>query len=221
MALTTYAELLTAISDYIGARTDLGSVDDNFVTLAEARLNYGDYGTAFPTPPLRVRQMEQRSTATATGEYIALPDNFLETKYLKVTSENPDKPLMFLPPSMFDRKVGNSSTGTPAYYTVFGSEYRLNPVPGSVTLESGFYRTIPALSSAVNWLYTASPAVYLYGSLLEAAIYIDENEDIAKYGNLYSGLLLGMNASGTDSGMGQPIQAATGVNLMASSVVRI
>ncbi|HUV66462.1 MAG TPA: hypothetical protein VMW24_21410 [Sedimentisphaerales bacterium] len=220
MAINTYAALLTAVSDYIGKRTDLGDVDDDFVILAEARLNYGDYGDAFATQPLRVRQMEARATASPTGEYIALPTDFLEIKALKDTAAN--RALQPVPSGMFDKTLSSASSGAPVYYDIVGGEIRLNPVSSSATLEILYYQSIPPLASNdPNWLLTANPAVYLYGCLLEAAIYIDENEDIAKYGNLYAGLLRGMQMSGSDSGRGQPMAMQSGVVLAQSSRVRI
>lgn len=219
MAINTLATLLTAVSDYIGKRTDLGNVDNDFVVLAEARMNYGDYGSAFPTPPLRVRQMEQRATATSTGEYIALPTDYLEIISLKETGNG--RGLLAMPSGMFDRRLSSTGGGNPVYYNIVGEEIRLNP-PTAGDLEIIYYRTIPPLATTdPNWLLTANPAVYLQGCLLEAAIYIDEVQDISKYGNLYAGLLQGMQYSGADSSRGKPMQMQSSVSLPQSSTVRI
>ena len=220
MAITTHAQLLTAVSDYIGRRTDLGSVDDDFVVLAEARMNFGDYGGAFPTPPLRVRQMVSRDTLSPTSEYTTLPTTYLEAISAKLTSSTPDKPLVALQMATFDRECPSSSAGEPSYYAIVGTEMRIGPVQ-SCTIEFLNYRTIPPLASNdPNWLLTANPGVYLYGCLLEAAIYIDEVEDIAKYGNIYAGLMRGMQSSGSDSSIGKPIQAQSGIRLVQRGGIR-
>ena len=218
MSISTHAELLTAVSDYIGKRTDLGDVDDDFVVLAEARMNYGNYG-AFSTPPLRVRQMELRADLSPTGEYVSLPSDFLEIKYLKDTASNPECLLTPVPSGMFDRVLSNSSAGKPKYYDIVGTQIRINPPPSSGTLEILYYQAIPPLASNdPNWLLTANPAVYLYGSLLEAAIYIDEIEDITKYGAIFSGLIQGLQVAGSDSGRGQPMVAVNPVGLVRGSI---
>jgi hypothetical protein len=205
MTIASHAQLLTAVSDYIGKRSDLGDVDDDFVVLAEARMNFGNYDVQFPSPPLRVRQMEERGVLSPTSEYTSLPSDYLEARYCKITSKSPDRALHAMPAAMFDRRLANNAAGTPLYYGIFGTELRINPVE-SVTLELGYYRTIPPLATNdPNWLLTANPALYLYAALLEAAIYIDEVEDIAKYGRLYGGLQVAMQATGSDSGRAMPL----------------
>ncbi len=223
MPITTHAELLTAVSDYIGGRSDLGSVDDDFVVLCEARLNHGNYDVGgFSTPPLRARRMQTRASVAVTTEYTDISSlNFLEPIYAKLTSTNPDKHLKALPQAMFDTQCPSSSSGEPIYYSIFGDELRIGPVQ-SVTVELGHYRTIPPLvSTDPNWLLTDNPGVYLYGALLEAAIYIDEPEDIQKFGRIFSGLVLGMQASGSDSSRAAPMQSMVGFSLPNSRTVRI
>ena len=222
MAITTHAELLTAISDYIGKRSDLGSVDDDFIVLVEARLNYGSYDPQFSTPALRTRQMEARTDLSPTSEYVSLPTDFLAAKYAKVTSTNPERLLKSKPAATFDRNLSNSSSGRASYYSIVGTELRVNPPMTSGTIELLYYQAIPALGvNSTNWLLTANPALYLYGGLMEAALYVDELEDILKYSRMFSGLVLAMNASGSDSSRGGPLEADSGVRLPQSSVVRI
>ena len=218
MPITTHAELLTAVSDYIGKRSDLGDVDDDFVVLAESRMNYGSYDPEFPSPPLRVRQMQTRGSLAVTTEYTSLPAGYLETIYVKNTTPTPDCTLQAMPQAMFDRKLSNAAAGDPVWYSIFGDEIRINPVK-TCTLEIGYYTAIPALATNdPNWLLTANPALYLYASLLEAAIYIDEPGDIIKYGRLYAGLQQAMQASGSDSGRAQPMTMQNPKRLRSGTV---
>ena len=75
MAITTYAELKTAIADFLN-RDDLTSVSADFITLAEADINR------------RVRhwRMEKRSTAQLDTQYSAMPADFLEALRFYITS---------------------------------------------------------------------------------------------------------------------------------------
>ena len=60
MAITTYAELLTALDSWT-ARADLVSYTPDFIALTEHRLHYGMDAAQFRSPPLRVRAMEAAS----------------------------------------------------------------------------------------------------------------------------------------------------------------
>jgi hypothetical protein len=65
MAITTYAELLSAIQNYEeDSSTIVTDRDDEWVTLAEQRIHYGSGlpGSPFYSPPLRIRAMEQAFT---------------------------------------------------------------------------------------------------------------------------------------------------------------
>jgi hypothetical protein len=81
MALDTYANLKTAIADW-AARTDTSVTDsvDDFIDMAEAKM----------WKKLRLRSMEQRSTATTStsNRYLALPTDFVAMRRLRL--ENGD-----------------------------------------------------------------------------------------------------------------------------------
>lgn len=220
MAITTFAELKSAIANYY-ARSDFGAPDDDFVTLTEARLNHGVLDGQFPTPAFRVREMEQRSTSTTSGEYLALPTDFLQAINLKVDKDR-DRDLRFVSSVDFDLLLNTSLTGTPCFFTVTGEEFRFSPISTGETLEIIYYQKIPALSdtTTTNWLLVTAPNVYLYGGLLEAAIWIQEDADIVKYGRLFSGAASGLASSAKKAKYVGPLRTRSG-NLPASnSVVR-
>lgn len=207
MPITTHAELLTAIGNYT-ARDDLTSVDDDFVLLCEARLNHGAEDREFNTPPLRHREMENRATATMTGEYLALPTDFLSMISVRVTSTASPRMLRPMVTGSFDSNLDTSRAGTPVFYDIIGDELRLQPAPTSGTLEMIYYQNIPPLASnSPNWLLTAYPNIYLYGSLLEASIYMQNDNDILKYARLFSGVVEGANDSGRDASVPTPLVA--------------
>lgn len=60
-----------------------------------------------------------------------------------------------------------------------------------------YYEQIPALSDSntSNWLLDAAPDAYLYGSLLQAAPYLAEDERIQVWSTLYAGAVLSLNTS--------------------------
>lgn len=160
MAITTYAELQTAVENWL-PRTDLTSRIPEFIALCEAKLNR----------VLRCRQMEQRSTATA-AEYLELPTGFLELRNIQLNT-TPKTPLQLASPEFMDEWI-SSATGKPRYYALLANQIQLAPSPDSTyTIEIDYYESIPPLASnSTNWLLTAAPDIYLYGSLLESAAFL-------------------------------------------------
>ena len=78
----TYAELKTNIANYLN-RSDLTSEIDMFIDNTEAELNR----------KLRVKEMIKRATATADGQYLSVPSDWLEAINIEITS-NDFRPLM-------------------------------------------------------------------------------------------------------------------------------
>ena len=157
MAITTATELKTALGNWLN-RTDLGARLDEFIVLAESRLNR----------QLRVRGMEASmlSTALVAGA-TALPVSFLAFKELRgdyvggYTLE--PRPLEWI------RNQG-AAGGFPGYYAVTNTQVLCYPGDGSVM--GTYYQALPSLSSnAVNWLLSAHPDLYLMACLEEAAVY--------------------------------------------------
>ncbi len=58
-----------------------------------------------------------------------------------------------------------------------------------------------------NWLMVNVPGLYLYGSLIEAACIIQDDEQLARYGPMYAGALAGLIKSDKrDRFSGAPLQ---------------
>jgi hypothetical protein len=84
------------------------------------------------------------------------------------------------------------SSGKPLYFSIVGSQFRLLPIPdGEYQAQLVYYAKLAKLSNAntTNWLLTQAPDVYLYGSLLQAAPYLQDDARIPVWSELYqSGL---------------------------------
>jgi hypothetical protein len=178
MALTTYTELKTSIGDWLN-RTDLTSAISDFISLAEAQIER----------QLRTRQMITRSNADISTEYAALPSDFLETKSFKLTSTNPVTPLIFQTiDALDDLSRTLSYPSRPKYFGIVGGQIRVVSTPDTTyTTELIYYSKLSKLSSTVstNWLLASSPDIYLYGSLLQAAPYLQDDARIPVWSNLY------------------------------------
>jgi len=178
MALSTYAELKTSIGDWLN-RSDLTSVIPDFISLAEAQIER----------TLRARQMIVRANASFDAQYGAVPSDFLEAKSLKLTSTNPQSPLSFLSIDALDAEMTKyTASGKPKFFGVVGGQLRIVPTPDATyTTELTYYAKLAKLSSSntSNWLLTSSPDIYLYGSLLQAAPYLQDDARIQTWATLY------------------------------------
>lgn len=176
MALTTYSGLLSSIAGWL-MRDDLTSVIPDFVTLAEADMNRR----------LRLRSMMVRATTTLTGDgYETLPTDFLQMWRLTLD----DQEIEFSPTVHMAGYAEAYSGLAPSYFSIIGEQIQfapVGPVAGGV-LEMTYYASIPALSDAnpTNAVLTASPSLYLYGSLMQAAPYLLDDARLQTWGMLYT-----------------------------------
>lgn len=178
MALTTYTELKSSIADWLN-RSDLTTVIPDFISLAEAQIER----------TLRTRQMIIRANASFDAQYGAVPADFLEVKSLKLTSTNPITPMTYLNIDALDNEIAKyTASGRPKFFGVVGDQFRIVPTPdANYTTELIYYAKLTKLSSSVasNWLLTANPDIYLYGALLQAAPYLQDDARIQTWATLY------------------------------------
>ena len=161
MAITTYAELQTAIGDWLN-RADLDQKIPDFIRLAESTLN----------DVLRQADMVTQSTGiTITSGRATLPTDALEVVYAQVGSTE-DEPLEQVSPQQLTmlRRTRTRDAANPRFFAIIGRQIVVTPTPSSGTLDIDYYQRIPALttSNTTNWLLDDAPHVYLYTSLLHA-----------------------------------------------------
>ena len=168
MAISTYTELQTAVANWLD-RDDLTARIPEFIALTEARFNR----------ILRIRSMETEADQATTGgtRSYSLPADYRQMRTVHLTT-SPITPLSYITPEIMDRIWAGSTGGKPASYTIKGNNIYLGPSPDSAyTIRFLYYKTVPALSSlvAVNDILTDSPDVYLYGCLLEAEPFLQND----------------------------------------------
>lgn len=124
-----------------------------------------------------------------------LPARFLGFKSI-YDDASKNKPLEFIAAQNMVGMEGVNSAGSLRGYTIDGDCIRLISIPdGTKFLRGTYYRRFAALSTELNELFRRAPGVYLYGSLLEAAIYLGEDENALKYHNIYSAACKGVARS--------------------------
>lgn len=202
MSLTTYAGLKTAAATWIervGA-TEVTDIIDDCVILCESRIN--------KVPDLRVQAMETEPAAiTLTAGSGALPTDFLALKSV-VANTSPVVGLDYADPFTYKRKASpfTSTSDDFPLYTIIGTTIRSL---SSATLSIIYYAKVPPLATAVNWLLTKAPEVYLYGTILELAIAL-ERDDTDKWGTLFAGAIQGLITSETFNRSGQMVKQPSG-----------
>jgi hypothetical protein len=178
MAISTYAELLTAVANW-AHRDDTGFTDrvPEFIKLAEARFNR----------VLRTTDMEETLASTALSSGAAsLPTGFLAFKELRFDGEVDytlqPKPLEFI------RAQDNTASGDAMYFAVTGSQVVCWPPTGPIA--GTYYKTISNLQdNSTNWLLTAHPDLYLFAVLAESALFTQDDSRIPLWAEKASALL--------------------------------
>ena len=178
MAISTYAELKTAIASWLD-REDLTDIIPDFIALTESR-HRRDF---------KIRRMETRVTAStiADTEYYSLPDNYVAMRNIQLNTD-PKTSLEYLTPEIMDRVKGGSSTGKPKAYSIIGNNFQLRPIPDSVyEIEMLYYKYFTPLSDSntTNDMLTYHPDLYLYGSLVEAEPYLQNDKRLQTWASLY------------------------------------
>jgi len=185
MTIASNSDLITACQNWLFGRTDLAARVPEFITLFEAKANRN----------LLCRQMECRVVATVDmtsiePEILALPSDFHSMRRVRVISPipqegsgAPSKPrLKYATGAQIDDiRQRHQTPGCPVWFTIFGNEIEVFPDPDIAYQIEMIYRNyIPPLggTNATNWLLGIAPDAYLYGTLMEAAPYLHEDERI-------------------------------------------
>jgi hypothetical protein len=196
MAIATYSDLQTAIEGWLFNRDDLAAVIPDFIALAEADLN------------TRVRhwRMEKRVVAEIDTQYSAIPADFLEPIRFYLTANRTSPIELIGQMEMLNIRANTSNTlGRPQYYAITAGEIEVVPTPDAAyEAELYYYSTIPPLSASntTNWLLTHFPNAYLYGALVHAAPYLEEDARLQIWASLYSEAINAINKESEDTKIG-------------------
>jgi hypothetical protein len=200
MSITTYNELLTALDNWLGTAA-LTSRTPEFITLAEADI----WGR------LRIRQMEASTDLGVSSQTVALPSDFLEPRRLYLDG-NPVAPIDYVPPLDFWRRYMSTDTSKPQAFTIEGDNLVFGPSPDSTYTGKILYYAQPsALSDAVNTTFTRNPDLWLYGALVQAAPYLENDERIPTWKAFYEQALMRVEKADQRAKYAGPLQVRTDV----------
>lgn len=172
----TYSGLKTAIQDYMeSSETTFVNTLDTFIQQAENRI--------FNTIELNVFRKNVTGTASSGTPYLGAPSDFISPLSLAVLDGSNNYTYLLLKHTSFMRNYikNASTTGTPKYYGQFDDDtFILAPTPDSnLTFELHYLYQPASLTAAgdsgTTWVSENAPDLLLYGSLVEASIFLKQD----------------------------------------------
>jgi hypothetical protein len=194
----TYAELKTAIQDY--TENDETSFVNNlpiFIRQAEERI--------FKNVQLSLFRKNVSGNMSLNNQYLACPSDFLAPFSLSFVDANGDKTFLEFKDTDFVQSFNpdSTTTGDPRFYAVFDIDnFILGPTPSAASAVELHYFYRPAsltagAEGATTWLSENAQMAMLYGSLIEAYIYMKGEQDImAQYEKRFAEAMTGMKMLG-------------------------
>lgn len=192
MSLTTYAGLQASVAALL-TRTDTATYVADWITLAEARIGR----------ELRVDQMLARSTASLSSEFMAVPTDFLAAKSMRLTSGTKAL-LQFMTTEQLTLAQETPGCTPVKAYARIGGQFWFYPAPTSgVAVELIYWAAIPALSNAntSNWLLLSAPDAYLRATMMEAALFYEDDTLLGNYAQLFTDSIGAIKAAAVRDGM--------------------
>ena len=205
----TYAELCTAIQDYV-ENTFSTTQLNLFIEQAEQRIY-----NSIQLPDLR---KNVTGVISANNKYLQCPGDFLSAYSIAVIDADDNYTYLLNKDVNFIREAypNPTSTGTPKYYAIFGPQsnnideltFILGPTPDvQYDTELHYFYYPPSITSeesgGITWLGDNFDSALLYGSILEAYTFLKGDVDImTQYRQRYEEAmnLLNTLATGKDRG---------------------
>jgi hypothetical protein len=174
----TYASLKTAIQDFAeNTETSFVTHLPDFIQAAEDRI--------FKLVDLEVFRKNATSNLTSSDPYLSVPSDYLSAFSLSITKNSAKEFLLQKDVNYLQEYNPNpATTGTPRYYAFFDVDnFILAPTPdSSYPVELHYYYRPASLTagadSGTTWLSDNAPNALLYGSLVEAYIYMKGEQDV-------------------------------------------
>lgn len=182
MALSNYTELQAAVRSELGNVSTGGITDDaiqDAIARAEAKISR----------KTRLREAEQLSYATYNANdqtiesrRIAMPDDYVEILNLRwkiATAEDTTyENCRYVAPDRIHQFYRNQSSGELVYTLRSQIEFARHTGGVDYEIMMHFIKKWDIAGDSTNWLLTNYPDVYLYGSCLEAALHLRDDNAI-------------------------------------------
>jgi hypothetical protein len=170
MAITTFAELKTAIASWMDVSTsDVSSVIDDLVMVGEKRI----------FRETRTRDMEEALSSAIASGVIALPTSYVALKFAYIDGTPTQKLERRSAEWIYETYPSRSSSGKPKFIAREGTNFIFGPyADSSYTVKGVYYKRLAVLSSSANALFLANPDLYLFACLAESEIVLGRDSRI-------------------------------------------
>ena len=212
----TLATLKTAIQDYTdNSESTFVTHLPDFIKAAEEKI--------LRSVDLDIFRKNVTSTLNSSDKYVNVPSDYLAAFSFQITTSGSESFLLQKDVNFLrEYTPASSTTGLPKYYARFSEDhFILAPTPNSAyTVELHYFYRPTSLTagadSGTTWMSTNAPFALLYGSIVEAYIFMKGEPDIiTNYTNLFMADLtrlkdLGEARENTDGyRVGLPLKART------------
>jgi hypothetical protein len=192
----TFATLKTAIQDYTdNSETTFDNNLTRFILNAEERI--------LKECQLDVFRKNSQGSTTASTKFLSKPSDFLAPFSLSVVNDSSNEFLLYKHVTFLQDFTPNpATTGVPEYYGDWNDEtFLLAPTPNdALTMELHYFfrpTSITASGDGTTWLGDNAELALLYGSLVEAYVFMKgEPELLTFYNNRYFESLQGLKRLG-------------------------
>ena len=192
----TFTTLKTAIQDYTdNSETTFNNNLTRFILNAEERI--------LKECQLDVFRRNSQGTTSASTKFLSKPSDFLAPFSLSVVNDSSNEFLLYKHVTFLQDFTPNpSTTGVPEYYGDWNDEtFLLAPTPNdALTMELHYFfrpTSITASSDGTTWLGDNAELALLYGSLVEAYVFMKGEPDLLTfYNNRYFESLQGLKRLG-------------------------
>ena len=174
----TLAQLKTAIQDYTdNSETTFVNHLSDFIKAAEERI--------FKNVDLEIFRKNVTSSLTSSDKFLTIPTDYLASFSLQITTAGSEDFLLQKDVNFLQEAFnGSASTGVPRFYAQFdANNFIVAPTPNSnYTIELHYYYRPTSLTagsdSGTTWLSTNAPFALLFGSLVDAYLFMKGEPDL-------------------------------------------
>jgi len=192
----TFATLKTAIQDYTdNSETTFNNNLTRFILNAEERI--------LKECQLDVFRRNSEGTTSASTKFLSKPSDFLAPFSLSVVNDSSNEFLLYKHVTFLQDFTPNpATTGVPEYYGDWNDEtFLLAPTPNDTFIMELHYffrpTSITASDDGTTWLGDNAELALLYGSLVEAYVFMKGEPDLLTfYNNRYFESLQGLKRLG-------------------------
>ncbi len=136
----------------------------------------------------RIGEVEVELTATIGSRFISLPSGYMSNIGLWLTEFGQRDEMLFVSPELIP--VTETSNGQPKYYTISGAQIGFEiPCSDAFTYNFRYKKGYDIAASTTNDILTNYPGLYLFGALVEAALFARDFDILDKWSSRFDAAL--------------------------------